>query len=326
MDIGSLPLIIFSAFTAVLACGSVALLCQALKRNNEHVRAMIAELGRLKTATESQAMNPVAGDSGVRPSAPKSTRLHQPDRSMSPSMMQGLRADLEPFPAAQATVSAFYEEPSQVIDPAADGTPVYIHAKSGMASRSMAIRTDAATIPVHAAQPMYIDEGQQEQPFAGIVVVIGVTAPGSHLTQSLRQLVPHGGSERAIESIAPDEFLLTYAANRRNWISLHDLGVRLWEIQLHIPSASSDLLFWAAIEVNGQTLREAIELARERLYEEKKLRLMLASRSAIRTPVVIYTSLLGRLLALRKSNKVRSDEHPELVIMLAGPVNMITTA
>lgn len=304
MDIGSLPIIILSVFTAILACVSVALLCHALKRNNEHLRVMLAELSKWKdarpfqAAMEPPAANPVAGDHGVPPSAPHSARLHKP----------------------QAAVTALYEEPAaQVIDPAADGTPVYIHSKSGvMAARASGIRNDVAIIPAHAVQPMYLPERQNDQPFTGTLVVIGVTAPGSQLAHSLRQFVPTAGSERGIESITPDEFLLTYSANRRKRISLYELGQKLWEIQLHERSTASDLLVWTAIEVNGQTLPEAIDLARERLYEERKIRIRLASHNPVQTPVVIYISLLGRLLALRESNKVRSDEHPELVIMLAG--------
>lgn len=326
MDIGSLPIIILSLFTAILACVSVALLCHALKRNNEHVRVMLAELSKwndarpFQAAMEPPVVNPVAGDHGVPPSAPRSTHQHKPDTSMLRRSPRVGARDTSPSPAPQAPVTARYEEPAtQVIDPAADGTPVYIHSKSGvMASRASGIRNDVAIIPAHAVQPMYFPERQNDQPFTGTVVVIGVTAPGSQLARSLRQFVPTTGSERGIESITPDEFLLTYSANRRQRISLYELGQKLWEIQLHERSTASDFLVWTALEVNGQTLPEAIELARARLYEERKIRIWLASHSPVQTSGVVYISLLGRLLALRESNKVRSDEHPELVIMLAG--------
>lgn len=313
MDIGSLPVIVFLAFTAILTCVSVGMLCRALKRNNEHVRMMLAELGKLKDVRPSQA--------AAEQSAPPSAHLHQPSPSLSSSNDAGSWTRHEPSPHPPAAITALYQESAaQIVDPAADGTPVYIHSKSGaMPARSTGIRSDVAMIPAPAVQPMYLHERLNDQPFAGILVVIGVTAPGSPLMTSLRQLIPISGSERGIEAIAPDEFLLTYSAQRPERISLYELGQKLWEIQLHALSSSSDMLVWTAIEVSGQSLPDAIALAQEQLREEREIRIMLAAQTPLRTPVAIYASLLGRLLALRKSNKASSREHPELVILFAGP-------
>src|SRR5437870_5108630 len=44
MDIGPLVIVLFAAFTAVLAFGSVVLLCHALKKNNAHVRDVLAQV------------------------------------------------------------------------------------------------------------------------------------------------------------------------------------------------------------------------------------------------------------------------------------------
>src|SRR5205807_10130519 len=54
MNDGELVIVFFAAFTAMLAFGSVVLLCRTLKQNNEHVRNVLSQLTEWKRSARNE--------------------------------------------------------------------------------------------------------------------------------------------------------------------------------------------------------------------------------------------------------------------------------
>ncbi len=112
------------------------------------------------------------------------------------------------------------------------------------------------------------------------------------------------------------EFVLAYPAqDRAAHMSVFELTEYLWELQIQSLAASPALLTWGVVEVSGQAIPEAVESACERMREVRRVRKILASQNGKRR-ASIYTSVLGRLLALRNSGKVRANYHPEITVLL----------
>jgi hypothetical protein len=294
MDTAHLLIVFFAAFTAMLAFGTVLLLCDALRKNNEHVRGVIGQLVNWKSTD-------------VR--APKREEEHRGPES---------NPGVSPAPIARFGATQLETEPAQrVVDPAADGTLAYMHPKSAtIANRPVAVRNEAVKAPVEVRQPIYIDTPVKDAAFTGVVVAIGLTEPDERLSQPIEELVRNVAKDSGIGSVMPDGFILAYPSHdRAAHRSVYELTEYLWRLQLQSLGASPALLAWGVVEVNGQPMPEAIESACERMREVRRIRKVLASQDGKHSPA-IYTSILGRLLALRNSGKVRANYHPEITVLL----------
>lgn len=123
------------------------------------------------------------------------------------------------------------------------------------------------------------------EPFRGVTVLIGIddyervkdkVAPGTGtLEASIRATIqsmlrPEDFAFRP----ADDEFILVYpgetgpAAQRR----LYQVSERLWEYQLRALGPSAVRFTWGGVEVESQSLAEAVESARERMRQTRHSR------------------------------------------------------
>jgi hypothetical protein len=295
VDTAHLLIVFFAAFTAMLAFGAVLLLCDALKKNNEHVRTVLGQLGSWKDAG---IKGPNRTDE-PHPSEPKS------DPGISPPPVARFRAKRLEAELTQA-----------VAEPAADGTLAYIHPKSTpVAKRPIVVRDVPANIPIEARQPVYIDSLAKEAAFTGVVVAIGLTEPDGDLETSVEELVRKVTNDGSLGSVLPDhEFILAYSSGDRATRRMDELTEDLWKLQLRSLRVSPALLAWGMVEVIDQPLSDAVESACESMQEARRTCKIAACLGGRRAPAV-YISILGRLLALRNSNKLRSTHHPELTVL-----------
>ncbi len=122
---------------------------------------------------------------------------------------------------------------------------------------------------------------KSRRPVSGLVVSIGVNAPkeaDGSLPETVRALVQSllGPHDFASQS-SPDEFLLILpeehgaSAQRR----LSQIAQMLWDFQLRSLGKYSILFSWGGIEVNSESIEEAIASASERMQETKRGRKIL---------------------------------------------------
>lgn len=265
-----------------------------LKKNNEHMR---------------RVLNQIANSKHTDVPAPNGSTEQQDEE-----------AGAEVFPGVAARFDAARMEPEtkqRMADPAADGTYAYLHARSArIATVPLVLRTEAAKLPAEVPAPIYIDAALPEPAFTGVVVAIGLTEPDARLSGPLGQLAQDVAHETGIAPAPPDDgLILAYPADTRAHRSIFELSEYLWRLQLQLLGTSPTFLACGFVHVSEGSLTEAIDCACERMREVRRVRKMLASHKGKGRPA-IYTSLLGRLLALRNSGKVRWDYHPEITVLL----------
>jgi hypothetical protein len=123
-----------------------------------------------------------------------------------------------------------------------------------------------------------------QQPISGLVVSIGVS--GAHkvegsMPEAVVQLIQ--SLMRPGEFACPtgeDEFLLICPAERggaaQRRLSL--IAQRLWDFQLRSLGTFSILFSWGGLEVNGESIEEAVSAATERMQETRRGRKMLGPK------------------------------------------------
>lgn len=134
---------------------------------------------------------------------------------------------------------------------------------------------------------------ESHQPVSGLVVSIGVSAPGNEegtLPDGVRALIQSliGPNDFAAQS-GGEEFLLICpgergaAAQRR----LSTVAQQLWDFQLRSLGSYSILFSWGGVEVRSESIKEAIASATERMQETRRGRkiLTMESRPSTEAPV-----------------------------------------
>ncbi len=126
---------------------------------------------------------------------------------------------------------------------------------------------------------------QRRQPVTGLVVSIGVNAARKEdgtLPESVAKLVESliGPGDFAAQS-GEEEFLLIYpreqgaSAQRR----LSQISQQLWDFQLRSLGTFQILFSWGGVEVQSESIEEAIASASERMKETKRGRKLLTMAS-----------------------------------------------
>ncbi len=119
---------------------------------------------------------------------------------------------------------------------------------------------------------------QSRKPVSGLVVSIGVRGSdrkGGRMPEPVNDLMRSllGSEDFGCQS-ASDEFLLIFpndhgAASQRK---LSAIAERLWDFQLRSMGSFSILFSWGGVEVNGESITEAISSASERMHQTQRNR------------------------------------------------------
>jgi hypothetical protein len=236
---GSESFQMFLSLILILGAAFVALICDHLKRNNDHLRELAIEL-QVRRQEEHKRFQML-----VPPAAKTIEPLIAPPITPRPSAPQ-VR------PPAARTVRMRVSPPK----------PQELGLPSGFHDGQVLTRLV-----------------KQRQPVSGLVVSIGVSgSPGSDVQLLIQSLIgpsdfaaQAGGEEFLL--IFPAERGMS--AQRR----LSQVAQELWDFQLNSRETCSILFSWGGVEVREESIDEAIESANERMQETRRSRKVLTMES-----------------------------------------------
>jgi hypothetical protein len=125
---------------------------------------------------------------------------------------------------------------------------------------------------------------ESQAPYSGVVVAIGLND-----YETLREKLSSGADSAAalnkmvLSMLRPqdfacrfqdDEYILIYPGERGSSAQrrLFQVSEKLWDFQLRSLGNLSVMFSWGGLEVNNETLAEAVASARERMYQTKRNR------------------------------------------------------
>ncbi len=150
------------------------------------------------------------------------------------------------------------------------------------AESSPAISQNGAVVPAGFHEGFVLSQlVQNRQPVSGLVVSIGVSAPREEdgsLPEAVKALIQSliGPDDFACRT-NDEEFLLIYpresgaSAQRR----LSKIAQQLWDFQLRSLGTFQILFSWGGVEVQSESIDEAIASANERMQETRRGRKLL---------------------------------------------------
>lgn len=160
------------------------------------------------------------------------------------------------------------------------------------ATNSSAAQTTEASLPAGFQDGYVLNQlVKSRRPVSGLVVSIGVNAQRKSdrkLPDAVSQLVESliGPNDFAAQS-GEDEFLLIYpqehgaSAQRK----LSQIAQQLWDFQLRSLGSFQILFSWGGVEVQSESIEDAIASASERMQETKRGRKLLTMEAPLRQAV-----------------------------------------
>jgi hypothetical protein len=278
MELGQYQLQVFISLVVILGAACVALICDFLKGNNEQLRELNIEL---KVRREEEQRRIKLASRLPKPPA----QLPAPDeefkRPMAPEALAAIERGVQ-------KAAASVEEPS--VNATKTGRNWGSVLEAGRRARG------SASIPeLPPGLPAGFQEGyvlsrlvEAQRPISGLVVSIGVNTPreadGSlppQVQQLMRSLL--GPDDFAVQS-SEDEFLLIFPHERGAHARrlLNRISQLLWDFQLRSLGTYSILFSWGGVEVDSESIEEAIASASERMHETKRGRTVLSIGEARR--------------------------------------------
>lgn len=289
----------------ILTAAVVAFICDILKRNNQLLREMNIELELRQEQTQrvESAPRPAPAVAHVAVSAEPAAKERmavnrEKKRTVNAEAIAAMergaaRAGSRPE-AIQETVTPDVKievkpEPKLLCAP-----PVKTAVRKDWGSLLHRNAEEAKQAPALKGFQAGFHDGfvlnqlvQSHQPISGLVVSIGVNAPrtsGGKLPEAVSKLVESliGPNDFAARS-GEDEFLLIYphekgaAAQRK----LSRIAQQLWDFQLRSLGSFQILFSWGGVEVQSESIEEAIASASERMLETRRGRklVMMESRA-----------------------------------------------
>jgi len=314
MELAQYELQIFVSLMVVLGAACVALIVDFLKRNNEQLRELTVELRvrREEEQRRSQRLTPqsLVSAPALKPPVkaekraegspfPRSVSQPPVERKRTPSpdalaaMERGARLAASPRvkrPAEPAVRPEPVVEtaPKPEIIPPPAATPGRKDWGALLSRGAQHVAQPAPVVKHGNHVPAGFHEGlvlsqlvQNRQPVSGLVVSIGVNAKGHEdgaLPHAVTDLVQSliGPGDFACQTNA-EEFLLIYpheheaSAQRR----LSRIAQQLWDFQLRSLGDFQILFSWGGVEVNSESIGDAIASANERMQETRRGRKLL---------------------------------------------------
>jgi GGDEF domain-containing protein len=194
------------------------------------------------------------------------------------------------MPPVEAPVAA--ETIPVASTPVAAAPPVALPEPTAAPAAAAEPASEAPPVPALALPPGFHDRStlshlmQNSDHLSGVVVAVGI----NDFQRTAEQLGRNGAQDlsRTLESqfrallrdqdfacrSSEDEYILIYpqengaAAQRR----LNFISERLWDYQLRSLAGIPVMFSWGAVEVQGETLADAVASASERMYQTKRNR------------------------------------------------------
>jgi hypothetical protein len=283
MEPGHFHLQLVMNVTLILTAAVVAFICDVLKRNNERLREMNIELKirqeeeqkrwelpapRVKERTEAGKIAPPALAAPKERSALGKEKKRTVNSEALAVMERGA-ALARSVPGAPVRKTAPKKDWGSLLNRNAEGVRI-AHAPNALPP---GLKTGFHNLV------------ESREPVSGLVVSIGVDAPGKSpgdLTAAVAKLLGSliGPNDFAGQS-GKDEFLLIYpqehgaSAQRR----LTQIARELWDFQLSSLGSFQIVFSWGGVEVRSESVEDAIASARERMQESKRGRKLLALES-----------------------------------------------
>jgi hypothetical protein len=315
MDFGPHTLQIFVSLGVILAVAAVALICDLLKTNNEHLKELTVELKVRKDEVERQLRaveKRLDAESGKQPAfkpllaasaqpkpdlvASSSGQLAAPPTRLQTGKADGERRSLSPAVAAVAAsvaarASARNAEPAPVPAPApaappAERKPAAKKDWSRILSARNAPVIPFATLRVPAALPPgfheygilqgAVDAGKT---IHGLVVSISANrvdlAKIGLITEFVRTLL--GGVDFGCQNGA-DEYVLICPGDDPVLTQrrLTTIAEKLWDFQLQSMGTLDVQFSWGAKEASGEKIGEVLAAAIEQMQETRQSRQSIA--------------------------------------------------
>lgn len=292
----------------ILTAAAVAIICDVLKRNNEQLREMNIELQLRQEQEQKRSPQPVLRvaerpEGGAKPEKPAAERIVKTDkkRTVNAGAMAAMERGASLAGPAKRPVSTPVAPVAESKPEPAAPAPVKAEVKSeGKKDWGSLLSRNAQGIKTTPPAPVVSRGGlqtgfhdgfvlaklvQSHQPISGLVVSIGVNAAeksGEKLPDSVSKLVESliGPNDFAAQS-GEDEFLLIYpresGASAQRRLSL--IAQQLWDFQLRSLGSFQILFSWGGVEVQSESIDEAIASASERMQETKRGRKLIAMAS-----------------------------------------------
>lgn len=270
---------LIASVALILTAAVVAFICDMLQRTNGQLREMNLEL-QIRQEEARKRLQPVEAPApqplayAALPPAPKERPvLKEKKRTVNPEAL------------------AVMERGAALASPTVKTAPAPV---PGPAKKDWGSLLNKNAKPRPAAEPLPFGfqtgfhDGfvlsklvQSRQPISGLVVSIGVnsTRKGDRqMPDAISKLVGSliGPTDFAAKS-GDDEFLLIYpqerGASAQRRLSL--IAQQLWDFQLRSLASCQILFSWGGVEVNGESIEDAIASASERMQETKRGRRLL---------------------------------------------------
>jgi hypothetical protein len=266
MELGPFHLQLIMSVTLILTAAIVAFICDVLQRNNEQLRAMNMELQirqeeeQKRWAIPAPRITQPVAHVAVRKEALRKDRSavsKEKKRLVNPEALAAMERGAtlaRSAPAPQPAIKKDWEN---------------------LLNRNAQAAKPAGTLPAGFADGHILSKLiQSREPVSGLVVSIGVNAASTEkLPGDVRTLVESliGPNDFAAQS-CEDEFLLIYpdehgaSAQRR----LSQIARQLWDFQLRSLGSVEILFSWGGVEVQSESIEEAIASASDRMQETKR--------------------------------------------------------
>ena len=279
MELGPSHLQLIMSVTLILTAAIVAFICDVLQRNNEQLRAMNMELQirqeeeQKRWAIPAPRVNDWAPDVETVPQPVAHVALRKEalrkDRSAVGKEKKRL---VNPEALAAMERGATLARSAPAPKPATKKDWENLLNRNAQSAKPAA---PAGTLPAGFADGHILSKLiQSREPVSGLVVSIGVNAESTEkLPGDVRKLVESliGPNDFAAQS-GEDEFLLIYpeehgaSAQRR----LSQIARQLWDFQLRSLGSVEILFSWGGVEVQSESIEEAIASASDRMQETKR--------------------------------------------------------
>ena len=272
----------------ILTAAVVAFICDMLKRNNEQLREMNIELQIRQEEEQKRSQRPPAAPApNVAPPKERSIVPKEKKRTVNAGALAAMERG-----AALAGTGKRPPAPESKPEPAKQ-TSTRRDWGSLLSRNAKGIKVPPAPTSLPAEFQTGFHDGfvlkklvESHQPITGLVVSIGVNASqeSDGKLEAVSKLVESliGPDDFAAQS-GEDEFLLIYpresgaAAQRR----LSQIAQQLWDFQLRSPGSSEILFSWGGVEVQSESIEEAVASASDRMQETKRGRKLLTMGSPV---------------------------------------------
>lgn len=283
MEFGQYELQIFVSLVVILAAACVALICDFLKSNNERLRELVIELKAgyehqpqytaATIETPAETARPLRREATTAFAHRERSALDRPRRQARPKP-----------PGAQAVAPRIVPKAG----PKKDWESLLERASAkAAASRPTQVVAKMSYAPAAGREKFTLEEfAREHRTVSGLVVSVG-TSGANPLPDAVVRFIPTllEGNEFVCRR-GDREFVLFCpgergaAAQRR----LNHIAQQLWDFQLRLLGSLAVVFSWGGLEVNGESVDEAIALATERMLEADYGRQTLLPKLLLREP------------------------------------------